>query len=178
MEVFADVIDGRVDLQHRQHRAALAFVAADNPHHAEVTRIMRAGDLVPDQLVIDIFTHDLVEREIPESDFLIIDGLPRNRAQVGLIKRHVEVVKIFKLSVYDEGVVFDRLLNRARRERRSDDTEEVIRHRLEVYRNETESCIEAYPGTILTRIQANQPIFDVHLDIMHALHKMRDIHFA
>jgi adenylate kinase family enzyme len=53
----------------------------------------------------------------------------------------------------------------------------VIQHRLEVYRNETESSINSYPGTILTRIQANQPVFDVHLDIIGALGKMRQIVF-
>ena len=45
----------------------------------------------------------------------------------------------------------------------------MIARRLLVYREETESCIRTYPGTILTRIHANQPIFDVHFDIIHAL---------
>ena len=53
----------------------------------------------------------------------------------------------------------------------------VIQHRLTIYRSETESCITAYPGPILTRIQANQPVFDVHLDIVNALGKMRQIVF-
>ena len=53
----------------------------------------------------------------------------------------------------------------------------MIQHRLSVYRGETESCITAYPGTMLTRIQANQPVFDVHLDIIGALGKMRQIQF-
>ena len=106
-----------------------------------------------------------------------VDGIPRNRRQVALLAEHVQVVKIFKLSVYDEALVIKRLLKRAQKENRPDDTKEVIQHRLDVYRAQTETCIQAYKGTMLTRIQADQPIFDVHLDIVNSLHKMRDIHF-
>jgi len=74
--------------------------------------------------------------------------------------------------------VIERLRNRARAQGRADDlSDEIIHHRLNVYRQETESCIRLYPGSLLTRIHANQPIFDVHHDIIHAFAKMRDIHF-
>jgi len=148
---------------------------ASNPHYDDVQATIRAGDLVSDELVMRLFSHHI--QNVPENDFLVIDGLPRNRDQVDRLSALTEIVKIFKLSVYDESVVVKRLRERARVQGRPDDTEAVIEHRLDVYRNETESCIRAYKGTILTRIQANQPIFDVHLDIMNALHKMRDIHF-
>lgn len=149
----------------------------DNPLYEEVHGFIRKGDLVPDRLVIEMFVQHLASRAIPESEFLVIDGLPRTREQVPLLNEHVEVIKVFKLSVYDERVVMDRLIKRSAKERRADDTEAVIQHRLDVYRSQTEGCIQKYPGSILTRIQANQPVFDVHLDIMHSLHKMRDIHF-
>jgi adenylate kinase len=115
---------------------------------------------------------------LPASDFVIVDGIPRNRKQVDLLNRLVEVIKIFKLSVYDETIVIDRMRRRAAAQNRPDDASDaVIQHRLTVYRRETESCITTYPGTILTRIQANQPVFDVHLDIIGALGKMRQIQF-
>jgi adenylate kinase len=95
-----------------------------------------------------------------------------------MLNRLVQVIKIFKLSIYDESIVIDRIRARAVAQNRPDDASDaVIQHRLEVYRRETESCITSYPGTILTRIQANQPVFDVHLDIISALGKMRQIHF-
>lgn len=152
-------------------------LTADNPHYQDVQRFIRAGDLVSDELVIKLFEHELSERKIPEEDFLVIDGAPRNRHQVNLLNKLVTVIKIFKLSVYDESLILKRLLNRAGKENRPDDTEEVIQHRLEVYRAQTENCIQAYRGTMLTRIQADQPVFDVHLDIINTLHKMRNIHF-
>lgn len=149
----------------------------EHPLYAEVQKHIRAGDLVPDELVIDVFGHELEKRSIPTEDFLIIDGIPRNRNQVELLRRWVRVIKVFKLSVYDENVILQRLLKRAGAQNRPDDTEAVIQHRLEVYREQTENCISSYSGTMLTRIQADQPIFDVHLDIISTLHKMRDVHF-
>jgi adenylate kinase len=116
---------------------------------------------------------------MPATDFVIVDGIPRNFKQVELLNRIVNVIRIFKLSIYDEAVVIERLRKRALAQGRADDADDaVIKHRLNVYRRETESCITAYPGPILTRIQSNQTVFDVHLDIIHALGKMRQIQFV
>jgi adenylate kinase len=149
-----------------------------NPLFEKVQSYLRKGDLVPDELVMDLFFRHVDGLNVGSSDLLIIDGIPRNSRQVDLLNQKVNVIKIFKLSIYDEAVVIDRLRKRARAQNRPDDaSDEVIRHRLDVYKRETESSTKRYPGTILTRIQANQPIFDVHLDIISALGKMRDIHF-
>ena len=128
---------------------------------------------------MELFAHHVDGLKLPATDFLIVDGLPRNFKQVELLNRVVQVIKIFKLSIYDEAVVIERLRKRAMAQGRADDASDaVIKHRLDVYRRETESCITAYPGTILTRIQSNQTVFDVHLDIIHALGKMRQIQFV
>jgi adenylate kinase len=149
-----------------------------NPLFEKVQTYLRAGDLVPDELVMDLLARYVESLKPDPEDFLIIDGVPRNSLQVKLLNQIVKVVQIFKLSVYDENLVVERLRKRARAQGRADDlSDEVIQHRLKVYRQETESCIRAYPGNLLTRIHANQPIFDVHFDIIHAFAKMRDIHF-
>jgi adenylate kinase len=149
-----------------------------HPLFEAVQGYVTKGNLVPDQLVMDLFAHDLNELRLPAEDFVIVDGLPRNRAQVDLLNRVVNIIKIFKLSVYDEQLVVNRMRRRAQAQNRADDASDaVIQHRLDVYKRETEACVTAYPGTILTRIQANQPIFDVHADIIAALGKMRNIQF-
>jgi len=156
----------------------LRGLTSANPLYAAVYERISKGNLVPDQLVMDLFANHIESLKLSSSDFVIVDGLPRNRPQVDLLNKVVEVIKVFKLSVYDERVVIDRLRKRAAAQNRPDDASDtVIQHRLEVYRHETESCVTAYPGTILTRIQANQPVFDVHLDIISALGKMRQIQF-
>jgi adenylate kinase len=156
----------------------LRAVTPGSAMHERVQGYLKAGNLVPDEVVMELFAR-YVENLKPEpQDFLVIDGIPRNAKQVQLINRIVDVVRIFKLSVYDENLVIDRMRKRARAQGRSDDlSDEIIQHRLGIYRAETESCIRAFPGTLLTRIHANQPVFDVHFDIIHALAKLRDIHF-
>jgi adenylate kinase len=149
-----------------------------NPLFERVQSYLRRGDLVPDELTMDLLARHVQSLKLDPDDFLILDGVPRNRLQVELLNRFVQVVRIFKLSVYDENLVIDRLRKRAQAQARADDlSDEVIQHRLNVYRQETESCIRTYPGSLLTRIHAAQPIFDVHFDIVHALAKLRDIHF-
>ena len=149
-----------------------------HPLFSQVQTYLKAGNLVPDELCMDLFNHHIQSLKCDEEDFLLVDGVPRNARQVELLNKLVRVIRIFKLSVYDENLVIDRMRKRALAQGRSDDaSDETIQRRLSVYRMETESCIRTYPGTILTRIHANQPIFDVHFDIIHALVKMRDIHF-
>jgi adenylate kinase len=156
----------------------LRALSAANPLYERVHTYLRRGDLVPDDLVMDLFFNHIASLTPTPEDYLIVDGVPRNARQVELLNGKIQVIKVFKLSVYDERVVIERLRKRARDQNRPDDASDaVIQHRLAVYREETESCIRAYPGTILTRIQANQPIFDVHLDIIHAIGKMRNIQF-
>ncbi len=150
----------------------------NNPLYDRVQKFVRAGDLVPDELVMELFSDFVKQLRTSPDDLLIIDGLPRNANQAKLLGKQVKVIKIFKLSVYDEGLVVARMKKRAQIEDRADDANEtIIQHRLDIYRQETEKCIRAYPGTMLTRIQADQPVFDVHWDIMGALGKLRDIHF-
>jgi len=150
-----------------------------HPMYAAVQEQVRQGNLVPDEMVMELFSQHLTTLNLPTTDFVIVDGVPRNKRQVELLNRTVQVIKIFKLSIYDEAVVIERLRKRAQAQNRADDaSDSVIQHRLEVYRRETESCITSYPGPILTRIQANQPVFDVHLDIISALGKMRQIQFV
>jgi adenylate kinase len=156
----------------------LRALTAKNPLFEQVQSYLRRGDLVPDELVMDLFFGYIAGLQPSPEDFLVVDGVPRNSRQVELLNQKMRVVRIFKLSVYDERLVIERLRKRARDQNRPDDASDaVIQHRLVVYRQETESCIRDYPGTILTRIQANQPIFDVHLDIIQALGKMRNIQF-
>jgi adenylate kinase len=156
----------------------LRAVTPGHPLYDRVQSYVRKGDLVPDDLVMDLFARHVQGMAIEEGDFLVIDGIPRNSFQVQRLNEIVDVIKIFKLSVYDERLVIERMRKRAKAQGRPDDaSDDVIQHRLDVYRRETESSIRAYPGTLLTRIHANQPIFDVHLDIMHALGKMRHIVF-
>lgn len=151
----------------------LRGIVPGHPLYDEVQGHIRGGNLVPDDLVMQIFARHVTQMKLDPDEILVLDGIPRSQRQVDLLKQQLQVVKIFKLSVYDENLVIERLRKRARAEGRVDDaSDEVIHHRLRVYREQTESCVRAYPGTMLTRIQADQPVFDVHFDIITALRKL------
>ncbi len=103
---------------------------------------MDKGELVPDELV-----QEMVEERLKQPDTnsgWILDGFPRTVKQAAFLEELLQKLaqgggQVVNLDVPDE-VVVDRLLQRGR----NDDTEEVIRRRLEVYRSETAPLIDYY----------------------------------
>ena len=106
--------------------------------------IMDSGALVPDAIVIA-----MVKERLSEGDAACgfpLDGFPRTAAQAEALDREaadrpLEMVLCLEV---DEEEVVRRLLKRAEIEGRSDDTEETVRHRMAVYRAQTEPLIAYY----------------------------------
>lgn len=95
------------------------------------------GDLVPDE-VTNAMVQDRLNKPDVENGF-ILDGYPRNRAQAENLEEFLAdrpITAVVDLWV-DADEVVTRLLNRARTESRSDDSEEIIRHRISVYQENT-----------------------------------------
>ena len=122
-----------------------AEVAAGSPLGRRVTGYLDAGELVPDEILLDL-TLPLVEAAATAHGYLL-DGFPRSVEQArGLAARASEkaaVGKVIFLSVPRADLV-DRLLRRAAEQNRSDDTAEVIHRRLQVFEEETSSLIDYY----------------------------------
>jgi adenylate kinase len=100
------------------------------------------GDLVPDQLV-EAMVSERLSQDDAKSGW-ILDGFPRTVNQAVFLEELLQKLnqqdeKVVNLEVPDE-VVVARLLERGRK----DDTEDVIRRRLEVYRSETAPLIDFY----------------------------------
>ena len=117
----------------------------------EAQRYVDAGDLVPDEVTVGMVKDRLAQPDA-QSGFLL-DGFPRNAAQAqeleGVLRdlgQRLDAVLVFEV---DDEELIKRLTARGR----SDDTEETIRHRQEVYRSETEPLIEHY-GDIAVRVDA------------------------
>jgi adenylate kinase len=120
--------------------------------NTELGRLARshtdAGRLVPDEV-----TNDMVRDRLAQPDTtsgFLLDGYPRNLAQVDALDETLraggtELDVVAELTAGTEEVVA-RLLNRARIEGRADDTEDVIRHRLKVYVEQTAPLTEVYAG--------------------------------
>ncbi len=123
-----------------------ANVANQTELGLKVKAIMDAGEFVPDDLTNAIVADRL--READAAGGFLLDGYPRTLDQVNELDRVLAedgtaldaVVQI----VADTEEVVSRLLKRAREQGRTDDTEDVIRHRMHLYAEQTAPLIDVY----------------------------------
>jgi adenylate kinase len=107
---------------------------------------MDRGDLVPDEVVIAMVMERLAERDCQAG--FVLDGFPRtvNQAEA-LDRRLVEMGSPLQAVLCvqaDENELLRRLAGRAAAQHRSDDAEQTIRHRLEVFSIKTRPLIDYY----------------------------------
>jgi adenylate kinase len=112
----------------------------------DAQRFMDAGEYVPDSVTNAMVADRLTEQDATKG--FVLDGYPRTAAQVEELDRMLAAVDaeldaVVELTADPEEVV-SRLRNRAVTEGRSDDTEDVIRHRLGVYAQQTAPLTRIY----------------------------------
>ena len=133
------------------------------------------GELVPDDITIKLWSVQIASLEKlrrfkPETDFLILDGIPRNQAQAQIMTEKLDVQRVFHLSCPDRSKLVERLKRRALKDNRIDDAnEQVIIRRLQAYEEETKPVLEFYGPTLVTHIDATQLPQKVLRDILDAL---------
>ena len=118
------------------------------PLGVEAKRYMDAGDLVPDEVTSNMVRARLAEPDAAKG--FILDGFPRTLPQadtldIMLEELGVDLDAVVEMAVSDD-VVVERLLGRGR----SDDTEDVIRNRQKVYRDETAPLLEHYSTKLVS----------------------------
>jgi adenylate kinase len=147
-------------------------VANETPLGLKVKAIMEAGEYVPDSL-----TNDIVADRLRESDArsgFLLDGYPRTPDQVDELDRILAAdnaaLDAVVLLVADADVVVARLLKRATEQGRLDDTEEIIRHRMNVYVEQTSPIIDGYDArNLVVRVDALGAVDEVTARILDAL---------
>jgi adenylate kinase len=152
-----------------------ATIEADTPLGRKLKPILDSGQLVSDDLMIELIRNRLEEPDAAEG--FVLDGFPRTWAQARAldtmlreIGRDLDVV--FELQTSDD-VSTQRLLKRAREESRADDTPEVIAERLATYHRETEPLVEHYRTSgNLVGIHAARSINEVFSEIQDALEQV------
>jgi adenylate kinase len=123
-----------------------AEVARGTPTGKEVGRVIAAGDLVPDELIVEI-----VRRLLPEAEAgagVLLDGFPRTVRQAQALDSMLadeghRVDFVIALDV-PESELIDRILHRAAMEGRADDTREAITERMHEYHDRTEAVLDHY----------------------------------
>lgn len=149
-----------------------ANVAGATPLGVQAKAYMDKGEYVPDS-VTNAMVKDRISQEDAAQGFLL-DGYPRTEAQVHELDKMLAAAGL-KLDVVleitaDAEVVVQRLLKRATEQNRADDTEPVIRRRLQVYAEQTEPLAALYQDKgLLVRVDGIGEIDEVTERIMAAL---------
>ena len=166
-----------------------AAVKAGTKLGVEAKGYMDAGKLVPDALVIDLVKERL-EADDAQNGF-ILDGFPRNTAQavtldseLAAMGRNLDAALL--VAVPSESVVARQSSRRTCKScgytapagvdvcprcngemyQRDDDKPETIRHRLDVYENQTAPLVEYYKGhSILKEVNGDRPVDEVYADV-------------
>ena len=162
-----------------------AAVKNGTPVGLEAKKYMDSGKLVPDDVIIGIVAERLAEPDCTKG--YILDGVPRTMAQAeALDKAGIVFDNVVSLEVADE-VIEARMTGRracpacgatyhivsapskvegvcdkcgGALEQRKDDKPETVRHRLEVYHEETEPLKQYYAAKGLVRSVDNQPTIE------------------
>jgi adenylate kinase len=134
----------------------------------EIAGYQARGDLVPDKLVLGVLTPAIIAAAARGG--FILDGFPRNLPQA--IAAHELATRLgitLDAAIYldaPDAVLTERLLARASKDGRTDDTADVIRHRLQVYAETTGALVPYYTERgILVTVNADQPPDAVTADI-------------
>ena len=123
-----------------------AAVRQETPLGLEAKRYMDRGALVPDGIIIGIIRERLAQDDTKRG--FILDGFPRTVAQAEALtqlskEQNRPIEHVISIEVPAEELL-QRLTGRRQLEGRQDDTDEAIRHRLEVYQRETAPLIDYY----------------------------------
>ena len=149
-----------------------AAMASETELGRRIKPIYDSGELVPDDLMIELIRERLADDDSAEG--FALDGFPRTMGQAKALDGMLaelgrELSVVFELQVSD-GVCVERLLRRAEIEGRTDDTEEAILHRLRLYHQETEPLVEYYRAQgSLVGIHADRTVDEVFEEIQQTL---------
>ena len=144
-----------------------------------VQQYLDRGELVPDQIVLDMLREAMVAAKAAGGGF-VLDGIPRNMQQARaayLMGRELGMTADVALHLQASDVeLMRRLLARAALEHRSDDTADIIAQRFAVYHEVTSPILSWYRDRgILVTVDAMRSAREVGREILTALEVMRSL---
>ena len=153
-----------------------AAMADGTPLGLRVKPIYDAGELVPDDLMIELIRERLQSADTGNG--FILDGFPRTMAQADALDEMLSEIDrplsvVFELQVPVD-VAIERLSKRAVEEGRRDDTPDAIAKRIELYHQETAPLVSHYRlAGNLVGIHGDRPATEVFAEIQEALDQAR-----
>ncbi len=143
-----------------------------------VAEYLARGDLVPDELVLQILTQPVIEAA--GRGGYVLDGFPRSLGQAEEAYKVAQQVSGIELQavvhlIVPRAELLRRLRARAAAEDRGDDDEAIIAHRLDVYDSQTEPMLEFYAGRgLVADVDGFQPVEAVLADIVKKVDALRE----
>ncbi len=141
-------------------------ISTGTPLGLQAKQYLDAGDLVPASL-----TNALVDDRLNDADVaggFILDGFPRSVEQAVALHDMLERRNLKLDAVLEFRVPEDELVQRLKGRGRADDTEDVIRNRMKVYRDETAPLLDYYRDELKT-VDAVGELDEVFARALHAL---------
>ena len=143
-------------------------VATGSELGRRVTSMMSSGVLVDDATMAEVVRERLAREDAGVG--YLLDGYPRTLAQAGTLGRILDESDKSLDAVVLIDVPEDELVRRTLARQREDDTEEVVRRRLEIYGEKTAPLIEYYERLgLLCRVDGDRSIAEVGAGIREAL---------
>lgn len=140
------------------------------------------GQLVPDELTIKLWKQyikgvEMINQFHPETEILVLDGIPRSLKQAQLLDETIDVKKVIYLRCKDLSKMVERLRRRALKENRFDDAnDEVIHRRLVAYETQTRPLLDFYPRAKIHEVDATMSQIRVLRDILEELVPVKEAH--
>lgn len=130
------------------------------------------GLLLPDEATIQIWNYYVqglvaTNSYYPESQDLLLDGIPRTVEQAQMLGSYISVRHIIVLQLSNTKELIKRMENRARLEGRIDDVNlEVLKRRLDVYEERIPGVLDYYPKHMISFVNGEQKPLEVLRDVL------------
>ena len=133
------------------------------------------GEFVPDDVTIQLWQEHMQQLAESgefnvENDLVLLDGIPRNVPQAEELDDLIDVKLLLFFDSEDRSVLVERLKKRAHIEHRADDAnEDTIRHRMEVYDEQTHAMLQHYDASLVAKVDVSIPIPKILHQVSSAL---------
>ena len=132
-----------------------------------------SGELVPDDLIIELVNSSVQSlQNNKDSQFsgMILDGFPRTINQASSLDAKISDLGTRIKSVIYLDILDEKIINRLQARGRNDDKPDLIRNRLNVYRDQTEPLLGYYnEKKLLDSINGDQKMEDVNSSILNVI---------
>lgn len=139
-------------------------ISSKSPRGKYISSVIDAGTLLPDDFISE-FMADKITQAVEQYQGVLADGFPRRIRQAEAFDKIAKPTHVLLIDIPDEESV-SRLLLRAQKENRVDDTREKILYRLRQYHSDTEPLVDRYERQgVLRRIDGTPSIDDVEKSV-------------